>query len=83
MPKALLCSLIVEYGSIKITRAMGANGNFVRPTVVYRCVGSFLRLHCRVKVAVHKLFPLEMVAMEYFRVHFATDKLDIATSMRR
>ena len=44
--------------------------------------GRFLRLHGRVKVAVSQFSPLEMVAMEYFWVHFATDKLDIATSMR-
>ena len=42
----------------------------------------FLQLHCRAKVTVGKKCPLEMVAMEYLRVHFATDKLDIAASMR-
>ena len=42
----------------------------------------FLRLHGRVKVAVGHFSPLEMVVMEYFWAHFATDKLDIATSMR-
>ena len=44
--------------------------------------GRFLRLHGRVKVAVSQFSPLEMVAMEYFWVHFATDKLEIAPSMR-
>ena len=45
--------------------------------------GHFLQLHGQVKVAVSQFSPLEMVAMGYFCVHFATtDKLDIATSMR-
>ena len=41
----------------------------------------FLRLHGWFKVAFNKYYQLEMVAMEYFWVHFATDKLDIAISM--
>ena len=65
-----------------MTRAMGVNGKFVRPSVVYRWRWSFLRFHGRVKVAISQFSPLDMVAMEYFWVHFATDKLDIATSMR-
>ena len=44
--------------------------------------GRFLRLNGRVKVAVSQFSPLEKVAMEYFWIHFVTDKLDIATSMR-
>ena len=37
--------------------------------------GRFLRFDGWVKVAVGEFSPLEMVAMEYFWVHFATDKL--------
>ena len=61
---------------------MGVNGKFIRASVVYRWRLFFLRLHGRVKVAVSQFFPLEMVAMQYFWVNFATDKLDTATSMR-
>ena len=36
-------------------------------------VGRFLRLESRAKVTVGKFSSLEMVVMEYFWVHFATD----------
>ena len=45
-------------------------------------VSRFLLLQCRAMVAVGKFSQLDMVAMEYFRVHFATDKSVIATLMR-
>ena len=35
-----------------------------------------------VTVTVGKFSPLEMVVMEYYWAHFATDKLNIATLMR-
>ena len=44
--------------------------------------GRFSRLRSRIKVALGKFSPLEMVVMEYFVVRFATDKLDIATPIR-
>ena len=82
MPKARLCLLIVELETIKITRATSVNGKFVRPSVGYRWRWSFFMTSGQAKVTVGKFSPLEMIVMEYFCVHFATDKLDIATLMQ-
>ena len=82
MPKARLCLLIVELEAIKITRATGVNGKFVRPSVFIGGIGRFFLLQSRAKVTLSKFSLLLMVVMEYFWVHFYTDKLDIATLMR-
>ena len=58
-----------------MTKAIGVNGKFVQPSVVYRWRSSFFTTSRSGQFS-----PLEMVAIQYFWVHISTDKLDICNS---